>query len=1036
MKPVIKLCSIITLSLTILGVYSQHTFYNTGADVYIGNSSIVHVNGSVYNDGTSGQLTNEGELYIRDNSLITPDKAGNFSIIDGEVKGNGTYYLEGDWTNHAIFYKDLSEVILDGDTQNIQGSIPTNYYDLTLTGTGNGAKHLKIDATSSGILALNDKELYTETNTFHVLNTDTGAITKTLGHVSSDNMGYLRRLMDISLPYHYPLGEPYGSFYRPIEITPNSLSSGNQAYNARLAHVLPTTEGFDVTNTGKDICTVNNEYYHQIERAVGSNSSDVTIYFDDATDFYYGVVAHYQKEWEDVGPVSDYINPTGLSHVTVANWNDFDTIAWALASPGLDLNGSKNDLACNNDSSGSIQVTPVGGVGTIDVTWTPSTYTGTTLTGLGAGTYIAAGLDTFGCEQIDTFLVVEPPPIAIDTGYTDVQCNGDSTGMASVSVTGGTSPFSYLWSSNAGSATSSTVTGLPSGIYTVTVTDDNGCIDTSEIQLTEPSAINGFANGTMPSCNGDSTGSASIVLMGGTSPYTYQWGASTGFQTGQTAISLPAGVYTVTTTDDALCEKVFTVAVSEPPALVSTTDSTSEGCGMDNGEATVAPSGGSPGYTYQWSDPSSQTTPTAIGLEGGWYFVTVLDVNLCEHIDSVHVPIDYSVGGPPITPLTNDPTCNTYNDGMATVDIAGGLPPFTYSWSTGTTADTAKPLAPGNYYVTVTDANDCYTIDTVTIDETPRLNPNISGNDTLCSAEEIWLAATDTFTTYIWNTGETTDSILISPVFIDSGLTVYSVTVSDGTCYDSIDFDITILDLPTVRIEGPDQVCDSTDFELDAISDALYYSWSTGDSTSTIFPNSANGITQYNITVTDAHGCTGTLSEPYDIFIMPLPTAGFITEETQFMDMIQFYDSSSSDVIAWNWEMGDGNTSTLEDPRHTYDPGLYEVMMIVENGYGCFDTAYGEVDIEEGMIIPNVFSPNGDGYNDEFLIPTSGVDEFELEIFNRWGMSLFKTTSSRVAWPGKTMSGDDVPPGTYYFILRAVSSEKTEITGYLTLVRN
>jgi gliding motility-associated-like protein len=139
---------------------------------------------------------------------------------------------------------------------------------------------------------------------------------------------------------------------------------------------------------------------------------------------------------------------------------------------------------------------------------------------------------------------------------------------------------------------------------------------------------------------------------------------------------------------------------------------------------------------------------------------------------------------------------------------------------------------------------------------------------------------------------------------------------------------------------------------------------------------------------------------------------------------------------SWAWDFGDGGTSTQQNPTHSFPTsGTYTVVVTVTNANGCTDTDTLIVIVNEDFLLPNVFTPNGDGINDEFFITTSGLSEYKLEIYDRWGVKLFESAEPNVHWDGHTTSGAMCTDGTYYFILLAKSpTQDYSTTGFVTLI--
>ncbi|MFA4851451.1 MAG: gliding motility-associated C-terminal domain-containing protein [Bacteroidales bacterium] len=153
-------------------------------------------------------------------------------------------------------------------------------------------------------------------------------------------------------------------------------------------------------------------------------------------------------------------------------------------------------------------------------------------------------------------------------------------------------------------------------------------------------------------------------------------------------------------------------------------------------------------------------------------------------------------------------------------------------------------------------------------------------------------------------------------------------------------------------------------------------------------------------------------------------------------DLIHFVDASIN-ANQWNWDFGDGTSSAQQSPYHVYEaPGIYNVCIGIVSPDTCIDDTCMLVKVEEGLIVPNVFTPNGDGYNDEFNIRASGITQYYLQIYNRWGVLLFESNSPTIKWDGKTSSGEQVSNGTYYYILDAKStSDDYSQHGTVTLMR-
>jgi hypothetical protein len=313
----------------------------------------------------------------------------------------------------------------------------------------------------------------------------------------------------------------------------------------------------------------------------------------------------------------------GISEIT--------DIAYTLP---LTLASAKTDVLCNGDATGSITLNVNGGTSPFIYTWSDNSLSGANLANLPAGNYEVTITDSLSETISETFTILEPQALEGTTMSTSEQ-NMNGNGSASVSVSGGVNPFTYLWN-DPNNQTTAEATNLSAGDYTVVVTDANGCtfeetvtVDMVIVPLTLASSK------TDVLCNGDATGSITLTVDGGATPYTYTW--SDNSLSGSMLTNLPVGNYEVTVTDNAAVALSETFTIQEPPVLEGTTMSIPEEDMNGNGSAMVSASGSVSPYTYLWNDSNNQMTAEAINLSAGDYVVTIIDANGCTLEEGVTV---------------------------------------------------------------------------------------------------------------------------------------------------------------------------------------------------------------------------------------------------------------------------------------------------------------------------------------------------------------------------------------------------------------
>ncbi|MFB6258497.1 MAG: PKD domain-containing protein [Flavobacteriales bacterium] len=704
-------------------------------------------------------------------------------------------------------------------------------------------------------------------------------------------------------------------------------------------------------------------------------------------------------------------------------------------------------------NSGSNTATPeVGSAGDYALTVTDpengcsSTDTVTVPADQGLPTVNVASIDTITCSQ--NVVTIDASASSTNSGNAD-----------------------YSWSSAGGNIVnaagdSSWVDVDVATTYSVVVTDpNNGCSSSSteSVPIDTASPDPQIAPVDTLTCSTDSVmldGSASTTNSGSIS---YNW--STGSSNATTTVGAP-GPHTLTVTDPengCSADTSITIPVDtiSPNASVAAPDTFT--CDIDTVTLDGSPSSSNSGsLSYSWSTGAS--SPTTSVSTGGPHTLTITDpANGCTDDTSVTVAADTV---PPnaiiLPPDTID--CSTSSVTLDGSNSSSNSASLAYSWSTGSTNPSISVSNGNSYTLTVTDPDNGCTDDTSVAAPVDTISPTpvIPLPDTItCVTDTVTLDASGSNASsgglsYSWSTsnGNITSGTNASSIDVNEAGD-YELTLTDTGNGCAADTSVPVMidtTAPTVSIAPPDSIdCSDPTQTLDASasttsSGSKTFSWSTVNGS---LINGANTATptvgspaSYVVTVTDPmNGCSSTdsvqvpgNSSGVNASFTPDPTQGTVPLTVNFTDQ-------SSGAANYLWLFGDGDSSAVSAPSHTYgSEGSYEVTLIVSDSAGCRDTAiYSFIIVEMpfNLEVPNVYSPNGDEKNDVFLVDAEGVKNFKGRIFNRWGEKLYRWSKLGEGWNGKTSKGRKVPEGTYFYDITVVDNKGKEHQkrGSVTLVR-
>ncbi|MFI1771378.1 PKD domain-containing protein [Thalassobellus citreus] len=628
-------------------------------------------------------------------------------------------------------------------------------------------------------------------------------------------------------------------------------------------------------------------------------------------------------------------------------------------------------ITCFDANNGSIGIDISGGTTPYAYSWTlnGNPFSNTEdLSNLGPGDYEVTVVDANNCTPIvQDFLIIEPP--LLDTSLinqVDVICFGDATGEININTTGGrlieTNPgvfdYSYSWTGpNGFTSDLQNLSSLIAGTYNLTVTDKSGCTDTLEVILNQTDEIIIDYTDTKIECYGDNNASITINnISGGNPPYTIAW---SNLGSGMIQNNLSSGTYIITVTDITNCEKQATIIIDEAPIFRITPNVTQVSCfGENDARIVLNLEGGIDPVSLIWNDDATAGVERN-NIGPGSYTVTITDGTPCEIIET------FIITQPDALTLSANTTdaldCDDVNTGAINLIVTGGTLPLSYSWSNGSTTEDLTNIPPGDYSVTITDANNC----------------EISGSWPVNRFEPLILDV-ETQTDFNCETSYVNQTFEAKA---NGGVPPYQFNWSSGTVSGSNNQFMNTTQNGLITLEVTDSLGCSTNYSFNVGIPILGY------------PGFNNN------------------SEAYSVY-------GFFSKQ----DPIQFTNTATGDYVSIAWDFGDGNFSSEENPTHTYvTEGSYIVTQKVTFPLGCIYTHEITLIIEKGytLIIPNAFTPNEDGFNDYFAPESIALSEMTFNIYDTWGSLIYSETGNDlIGWDGK-IKGNEAENGNYHYTLIA-----------------
>jgi gliding motility-associated-like protein len=648
------------------------------------------------------------------------------------------------------------------------------------------------------------------------------------------------------------------------------------------------------------------------------------------------------------------------------------------------------DATCHGACNATATVDVQGGTPSYSFFWSPAP-------GSGQGTSAASAFcsgnasvlvsDINGCDTLLSFTLAEPPPLVNQPAATVVSCPDMCDATATADVSGGTPPYGFLWSPLPGLGQGTPqVEALCSDMYTLLVTDANGCELSDEYDIADPVPLAMEFLFTQATCPGGCDGGASVVTSGGTGPYGHFWSQETAAPPGSTsAAGLCSGIYGLTVMDALGCDTSVSFTINEPAPFVVQAEVVNVNCfSACDGSIQLFVGGATPGYQYTWVTEVGSGEGTALvnGLCAVVHEVLVTDAAGCDTTVQVEV-IEPDPLNDSLSIASNYSGFAVSCFGSADAVIAhvsghpyGGTAPYACAMlppnnlATIVAPGSFSSLAAGVYDIVTTDANGCFVEQRLVLNEPPPLEPLFTVAEDTCG----------------------TGRGAIYPI-LSGGVQPYLVLLDD-------------------EVMPADQGI-------------------TGQ---------VNGL--HELTVEDANGCAATV--PVLIPMLPGSRASFAPDSTTSCfpgEVLLEDDSGPVRIVSGEWDFGDGERQPYRwsDVMHRYpEAGTYTARLTIEDSYGCVhDTSMVVVVMPDlRVFIPNAFSPNGDVLNDTFMPVVSGVDTYRLLIFDRWGRTVFESSDPAQPWDG-TVDGIDARPEVFAYRLEVSGScgKLRTITGHVLLIR-
>ena len=735
--------------------------------------------------------------------------------------------------------------------------------------------------------------------------------------------------------------------------------------------------------------------------------------------------------WDWTGPsgfTSTDESLTGLDigayDVTITDNNGCtkDTSFTINEPDSIDIDGSHVDLTCFGANDGNITIAVSGGFAPTNWSWTSTnpSFTdpggnATNLINLGPGVYTVTVTDDNSCTKDTSFVVLEPTEIFANGTITDLNCNANNSGEIDINPIGGSGVFIFDWDNDGTGDNDDTedLLGLSEGTYCVSIIDQNqpNCFLDTCFTLTEPDEL--FANlisVTEISCADSLNGAIDIDPIGGTvaADYTYDWdndGTGDNDDT-QDLSAIGSGTYCVTVTDDNGCFVDTCIVITDLLPINYNPVIDTSSCGLENGNINLSVTGGNNPYIFDWDNDGTgdnDDTESLLGISEGVYQLTVIytgnDGTTCS-VDTSFNLID----NPPAVDadfVVVDESCFGTCDGSISTTINVGSSPITFNWTSSDPSFVNNGLASqfnlcsGDYFLTMTDANNCSLTDTFNITSAQELIVTETITNVDCSGDSTGAIAitvtggnltTSPDYTYSWtgiNTGFTSNNQNLTNLVVDS----YQIVVSDDDgCTDTSLFDVTENIALDLTVSATDASCGDSNGTVDVLASggvvAADYTYSWSNSSGVIVGNTANinGLPadSYTVTVTDDLGCIDSATVAINDLSASTITVDTIVNESCAGDndgliTVSITVSPPPGTLSWTGPPGFVDPGGVNTTISNLEAGQYIATLV--DGLGCQQQEIIDIVAAQALSLNSVTNdPTCFGFNngDIAIFPSGG----------------------------------------------------------------